>query len=73
MSFFSDIDACWKGKRIRIKEGHPRVDDTAVFSHTLNGYDGFGLVFKSDEGKQDLFIRSRELDLIEIINKNELP
>ncbi|GAB6120025.1 hypothetical protein [Dysgonomonas termitidis] len=72
MSFFKDIDTRWKGKRIRIKKGHQRAGETAVFSHTLNGYDGFGLVFKSDEGKSGIFIRSRELDLIEII-KNELP
>ena len=72
MNFFSDIDIAWKGKKIRVKEGHPRAKETATFSHTLNGYDGFGLVFKSNKGKQDLFIQSRDLDFIEITDKNEL-
>jgi hypothetical protein len=73
MNFFSDIDATWKGNQIRVKEGHPRANETATFQHTLNGPYGFGLVFKSDEGKDDLFIQSRDLDFIEIINKNDLP
>ncbi|MBF0649248.1 hypothetical protein IR083_10490 [Dysgonomonas sp. GY75] len=67
MSFFKDTDDRWKGRRIRLKEGHPRAGETAVFSHILNGYDGFGLVFESDEGKPGIFIRLYELDLIEII------
>ncbi|MDR1501207.1 MAG: hypothetical protein LBT43_01960 [Prevotella sp.] len=71
MSFFKDINDRWKGRKIRVKEGHQRAGETAVFSHTLNGYGGFGLVFKSCEGKPGIFIRSYELDLIEIINKNE--
>ena len=73
MNLFSDIDAVWKDRKIKVKEGHPRANETAVFSNTLNGYSGFGLVFKSDEGKQDLFIQSGDLDFIEIISKNELP
>ena len=73
MNFFSDIDAAWKDLKIRVREGHPRANDTAVFSHTLNGYNGFGLVFKSDEGKNDLFIQSCDLDFIEITNKNDQP
>lgn len=73
MNYFSDIDAKWKGKKIKVKEGHPRADETATFSHSLNGYDGFGLVFKSDEGKADLFIQSRDLYFIEVTNRNELP
>jgi hypothetical protein len=68
MNFFSDIDASWKGKVIKIKEGHPRAKETATFSHSINGYGGFGLLFKSNEGKQDFFIQSCELDFIEIIN-----
>lgn len=72
MNFFSDIATAWKGKKISVKEDHPRAKETATFSHPLNGYDGFGLVFKSHEGKQDLFIQSRDLDFIEITDKNEL-
>jgi hypothetical protein len=72
MNFFSDIDAAWKGHKIIVKKGHPRAGETATFSHTLNGYGGFGLIFKSDEKKDDLFIQSRDLEFIEISNKNDL-
>lgn len=67
MNRLSKIDREWAGKRIRVKEGHPRANETAIFSHSANTNFGFGLVFISDNGKAELFFCSSDLKFLEVL------